>query len=157
MLSASLPLTPTQIYSAHDYNLAIADSGATSNFLTIDAHVVNIQPTTKPLQVRIPNGNYLQSSHTCQLDIPQLPKAARLGHIIPGMKGHSLISLVQLSNAGCQININRCELKVFYQGKLVLQGQKCNCNRTGLRLIPLKIFMRPTDKTAKPLLLNHHK
>jgi hypothetical protein len=56
MLSASLPLTPTQNLPAHDNNYAIADSGATSNFLTIDAHVVNIQPTTKPLQVRIPNG-----------------------------------------------------------------------------------------------------
>jgi hypothetical protein len=51
MLSASLPLTPTQNLPAHDNNYAIADSGATSNFLTIDAHVVNIQPTTKPLQV----------------------------------------------------------------------------------------------------------
>ena len=82
----------------------------------------------------------LESTHECELDIPQLPPAARKGHIIPGMKGHSLISLVQLCNAGCQIAITREALIVYYQGQEIMRGLKCN--RTGLWLLPL---------TTKPL------
>jgi hypothetical protein len=59
------------------------------------------------------------------MDILQLPKEARKGHIIPGMKGHLLVSLVQLCQAGCQMQIN----------DRILHGRKCI--RTGLWLIPL--------------------
>jgi hypothetical protein len=134
MLNTSLPLIPTPNINAHA-EYAIADSGATSNFFTTDAPVINVAPATNPLQVRIPNGKFLASSHTCELDIPQLPIEARKGHIIPGMKGHSLVSIVQLCQAGCQVTIKRNELSVWHKDKLVLQGQKCN--KTGLWLIPL--------------------
>jgi hypothetical protein len=111
------------------------DSGATSNFFTTNAAVINIKPTSEPLHVRIPNGACLHSSHTCELDIPQLPEEARKGHIIPGMQGYSLVSLVQLCKAGCQVQINRNGLYIWYRGFVILEGQKCP--RTGLWLIPL--------------------
>ena len=84
-------------------NYGIADSGATSNFCTTYARVTDIQQTSAPLVVRIPDGKQLVSSHTCKLDIAGLPEEARVGHIIPGMKGHSLILLTQLCRAGCQV------------------------------------------------------
>ena len=134
MLHSSLPLIPTPPQSTPS-QFAIMDSGATSNFFTTDAAVVNIKTTHEPLHVRIPNGTCLHSSHTCELDIPQLPKEARKGHIIPGMQGHSLVSLVQLCKAGCQVQIDSNGLYIWYRGFVILEGQKCP--RTGLWLIPL--------------------
>jgi hypothetical protein len=134
MLNATLPLIPTPTPTTHD-SFAIADSGATSNFFTTDAAVINVKPAEKPLIVRIPNGKQLHSTHVCELNMPQLPYDARQGHIIPGMRGHSLVSLVQLCRAGCEVAITNNEMQVKYEGKVVLQGKKCK--RTGLWLIPL--------------------
>lgn len=116
-------------------NCGIADSGATSNFCPTNATVTDIQQATTPLLVRIPDGKQLQSSHTCKLDIAGLPEEARIGHIIPGMRGHSLISLTQLCRAGCHIQMTNDSLQVWYNGKEVMCGVKCP--RTKLWLLPL--------------------
>ena len=55
---------------------AILDSGATSHFLTTDAPATNIVPATVPLIARLPNGDKVQSTHTCTLDLPDLPADA---------------------------------------------------------------------------------
>ena len=82
-------------------NWAILDSGATSHFLVPDAPTINVQPALNPLHVTMPDGNSVSSTHTCELDLPQLPKQARLGHIIPGLSKHSLLSVIKLCNAEC--------------------------------------------------------
>ena len=56
---------------------AILDSGATAIFIMQDAPVKNITPTQKPLTVHMPQGSIEKSTHTCLLDIPQLPVSAR--------------------------------------------------------------------------------
>jgi hypothetical protein len=84
-------------------NWAILDSGATSHFLTLTAPATNITPTTKPIVAQLPNGERMTSTHTCTLDIPALPAAARLTHIIPNLASHSLILVIMLCNAGCNI------------------------------------------------------
>jgi hypothetical protein len=132
MLNAALPPIPTQIVAQY---FGLADSGATGHFFTTNARVVNKQVAQDPLNVKIPDGNTLQSSHTCELNLPKLPPEARKGHIIPGMKGHSLVSLVQLCLTGCTVTINANEFQVWYKGELVLQGQRCI--RTGLWLVYL--------------------
>ncbi len=65
-------------------NWAILDSGATSNFLVTNAPVEDIVEATKGLHVKLPNGDKVTSTHTCNLKLP-LPNASRLGHIIPGL------------------------------------------------------------------------
>ena len=55
---------------------------------------------------------------------------ARISHIIPGLAAHSLLSIVQLRNAGCEVSITKIACTVRYRGRLILQGQKCS--RTGL-------------------------
>jgi hypothetical protein len=142
MLHTSLPLIPAHIIAKH---FGLADSGATGHFFTTNAKVINKQIALDPLKVKIPDGNILQSSHTCELDLPKLPLEARRGHIMPGMKGHSLVSLVQLCMAGCTITISESAMNVWYKGELVLKGQKCN--RTGLWLVPITEFQ--TDLSAE--------
>ena len=63
-------------------NWAILDSGATAIFVMQDAPIKNIQVATNPITVNMPQGAKERSTHTCELDLPQLPKKARTGHII---------------------------------------------------------------------------
>ena len=77
--------------------------GATSHFLVTTAPITNITPARSPLNVKLPDGACVSSTHTCTLNLPQLPKRAREGHIIPGLASHSLMSVVKLCNAGCEV------------------------------------------------------
>jgi hypothetical protein len=50
--------------------------------------------------VRLPNGATMESSHTADLDIPELNAAASKSHVSPGMAHHSLLSVGQLCDEG---------------------------------------------------------
>ena len=56
---------------------AISDSGATRHFLIPGVPVLNLQKTKSPIQIALPNGTYIESTRECELDIPELPKAAQ--------------------------------------------------------------------------------
>jgi hypothetical protein len=43
--------------------------------------------------VRLPNGATMESSHTAELDIPELNADAAKAHVLPGMANHSLLSV----------------------------------------------------------------
>ena len=78
---------------------------------------------------------YTNSTHTCALNIPALPASAQHAHIIPGLASHSLISVVTLCNAGCDVVFTKIGCTITYHGKIILCGSKCT--RTGLWMIPL--------------------
>ena len=86
--------------------------------------------------------------HTCTLDIPALPAAARLTHIIPNLASHSLISVITLCNAGCDIAFTKIGCTISYHGRVVLCANKCT--RTGLWMIPLAATTPPTTPTNAP-------
>ena len=71
---------------------AISDSGATGHFLVAGAPVVNKNITTNPIKITLPNGKTIQSTHTCNLDIPWLPAHMTEAHIVPELAHASLIS-----------------------------------------------------------------
>jgi hypothetical protein len=50
--------------------------------------------------VRLPNGATMESSHTADLDIPELNAAAFKENVLPGMAHHSLLSVGQLCDEG---------------------------------------------------------
>ena len=114
---------------------AIIDLRATSNFLVTEALVVDIVPAVNPLTVTIPNGYRVQSTHDCKIAIPDLPEKARIGHIVPGLASHSLVSVIKLCNAGCKVTCTKIKCMVKYRGRVVHTGSKCR--RTGLWMIPL--------------------
>jgi len=114
---------------------AILDSGATSHFFVTNAPVIDIAPALQPLTVQIPDGTRVDSSHTCALDMPQLPKEGRIGHIVPGLAGYSLLSVTTLCNAGCEVHFTKIDCTVTYRGRVVLYAKKCT--RTGLWMIPI--------------------
>ena len=82
---------------------AILDSGASSHFLVVGAPVTNKQVSVAPISVTIPDGDQVHSTHIEDLDMPQLPKITRECHIIPESASYSLISVLKLCEAGCEV------------------------------------------------------
>jgi hypothetical protein len=111
-------------------------SGATSHFLTTNAPASNIIPASVPLIAHLPNGHKVQSTHTCTLDLPNLPAGARAAHIIPGLASHSLLSIVTMCNAGCMVTFTKINCTITYRGHTIICGHKCT--HTGLWMIPLR-------------------
>ena len=83
---------------------AILDSGASSHLLVLGVPVTNKQVAVDPISVTLPDGDKVQSTHIGDLDMPQLPKSGRECHIIPDLASYSLISVVKLCKAGCEVS-----------------------------------------------------
>ena len=58
-------------------SMLVTDSGATSLFVTIKALIINRTHETKPLAITTANGAVIYSSHTAELNLPNLPITAR--------------------------------------------------------------------------------
>jgi hypothetical protein len=102
----------------------IADTGSTAHFCTIDTPVINKIPAKQPIAIRNPNGSVMYSTHTAELDLPQLPFPARQVHIVPALAYHSLISIGQLCDAGCDVTFDAHSATVRYNKQIVLTGQR---------------------------------
>ena len=122
---------------------AILDSGATSHFLVTEAPTSEMTIATMPIRVTIPDGSQVQSMHTCKLAIPELPDVARIGHIIPDLASHYLLSVVKLCNVGCKVSFSKIECIVKYRRPIVLKGHKCS--KTGLWMVPLDTRHSPAQ------------
>ena len=104
---------------------AVLDSVATCHFLVTTALITNITPASSPLNVKLPYGACVSSTHTCTLNLPQLPTRAREGHIIPILASNSLMSVVKLCNAGFEVIFIKIDCQVKHLGWIILRGGKC--------------------------------
>ena len=134
--AANTLLSTVNINTKNINEWAILNPGATSHFLSMYAPLLNRSPALNPLSVTLPNGSKVQSTEEEELDIPILPKPARLAHVIPDLTLHSLLSVVTLCNAGCEVIFHKTHAIVKYKGKIVLQGRKYT--KTGLWMVPLQ-------------------
>jgi hypothetical protein len=82
---------PLPLLNSHE--TSIVDSGCTGHFILVNAPCLNKVKSQTPLTVRLPNGDTMESSHTADLDIPELNAAASKAHVFPGMANHSLLSV----------------------------------------------------------------
>jgi hypothetical protein len=103
---------------------AILDSGCTSNLLAATAPCSDKQAVHVPLNVNRPNGTMIQSSHTCDLLLTDLPPQARKAHILPGLVHNSLISVGQLCDNGCSVTFTQEKVTVLRNGKCVMYGSR---------------------------------
>ncbi len=104
---------------------AILDSGTTSNFLTPGTPVTKVQLANKPIIAGLPNRDQVQSMHMCRLDLPKLPAMACCAHIIPGLALHTIVSVVTLCNAGCEVLFTKIGCTNTHRGCTILCGSKC--------------------------------
>ena len=120
---------------------AIADSGATGHFLVPGAPVTNKAEAIDPLSINLPDGEKLTSTHTCDIDVPALPRGARRAHIVPGLAHSSLISLRVLCAEGCKVEMNEKYCYIKYNGKVIWVGIKEPS--TDLWVLPLQANGKP--------------
>jgi hypothetical protein len=119
----SLDCTPTTTNALTD-DTAILDSGCTSNFLYAAALWIYKQAAHVPLNVNMPSGRTIQSSHTCNLLLTDLPHQARQAHILPGIVHNSLISVGQLCDSQCSVTFTHNQVTVSRKGKEVMYGSR---------------------------------
>jgi hypothetical protein len=72
----------------------------------------------------MPNGTTIQSSHTCNLLLIDLPPQARQAHILPGLVHNSLISVGQLCDNECSVTFTEDQVTVSRNGKNVMHGSR---------------------------------
>ena len=130
-------LTTIIINPSNIHTLAILDSGATSHVLVTMAQKSSVSPANNPLRVALPNGDTVQSTHTCTLALPRLPEMARESHIIPGLAAYSLLSVVKLCDAGCDVTFTKIDCTVRMRGRVVKTG-KIDA-KTRLWMLPLSM------------------
>jgi len=57
-----------------------------------NAPMKNVCPTTNPLNINLPDGMIVRSTHICNLEIPGLPHVLE-GHIVPELTVASLVGI----------------------------------------------------------------
>jgi hypothetical protein len=113
------------------------DSGCTGHVLLFNAPCLNKVKSPTPLTVRLPNGATMESSHTAELDIPELNAAASKAYFFPGMANHSLLSVGQLCDEGYIVTFKQDTVTICDSGNSqVLSGPRDDT--TGLWRINLR-------------------
>jgi hypothetical protein len=72
----------------------------------------------------MPSGTSMQSSHTCNLLLTDLPPQARHAHILPGLVHNSLISVGQLCDNGCSVTFTQDQVTDSKNEKCVMYGSQ---------------------------------
>ena len=101
----------------------ILNLGCSHHYLLLAAPYRNRRETRNPFRVTIPNGKAIESTHEGELKIEALPEATRHVHILPGLANHSLVSVCQLCNSGCQVMF-RADKVLMYDAlkKVIMVG-----------------------------------
>jgi hypothetical protein len=87
--------------------------------------------------VHLPNGATMASSHTPELDIPELNAAASKAHVFPGMASHYLFSVGQLCDEGYTVTFQNPSVTVCNSQKYKLLNGAQDSD-TGIWCIDLK-------------------
>ncbi len=85
--------------------------------------MINKELTTNPLCITLPDGHMIASTHTCLLNIPQLPITALLAHNLPDLAHSSLISAKQVCDEGCKVEYDATNCYVYYNDNIILMDQ----------------------------------
>jgi hypothetical protein len=94
------------------------------HFLSAAAPCSDKQAEHVPLNVNMPNGTTIQSSHTCNLLLTDLPPQAGQAHILPGLVHNSLISVGQLCDNECSVTFNQDQVTVSKNRKHLTYGTR---------------------------------
>jgi hypothetical protein len=90
----------------------------------LDTACTNKNRTKTPIQVILPNGTIITSTHTATLPFPLLPAKAIEAHIFPHLRNHALLSIGVLCDSGCTVAFEQERVQVHYKGQIVLEGAR---------------------------------
>jgi hypothetical protein len=126
------------------------DSGCTGHFLLVNVPCLNKVKYRTPLTVRLPNGATMESSHTAELEIPELNADASKAHVSPGMAHHSLLSVGQLCDEGYIVTFKQALVTICDSEKSQILSGPRDLN-TGLWRINL---MQTNNHIPEPIANN---
>lgn len=111
-------------------------------------------PISPGLNVLLPSGATITSTHQAMLDIPSLPLAARHCHLFPDLTTGSLISVGQLCDYGCTAQFTATTVTIQHDGSTVLHGDRTS--PSGLWIVPAPAACpRPPAPLAMHLSATH--
>lgn len=64
------------------------------------------------------------STHEAKLDMPLLPTIARHCHIVPELTLLPLVSIGQLCDAGCIVQLNATTATITFNGVIIMTGRR---------------------------------
>ena len=113
----------------------VADTAATAHFFEattthskyahISIPIKHKKLATHPITVLLPNNDTMTSTHTAELDLPDLPPHAKIVHLFPQLASGSLISIGTLCDAGCTALFKQHKLYIFNpKGRIIIQGTR---------------------------------
>ena len=99
----------------------MSDTGSSLNYISIHDTIL---PAENPIAVQLADGSIAHSTHTATLNLPGLPRSARLSHIFPTFPG-SLISTGVLCDAGCIVTYDQHKVEVANtHGVTIITGDR---------------------------------
>ena len=116
--------------------IAVAYTGTTGHYMTLDLSCDNKQLAVNPLPIRMPNGEIITSTHTALLSKQDIPIQARKSQLFPGLN-KALLYIGTLCGHGCQATFDDKSVLVFNKGsgKLIMKGTRDS--RSNLYMINL--------------------
>jgi hypothetical protein len=130
--------------------MGIADTAATGNYVTTDCPITDKHPTSNGIDVTLPNGVNITSSHMALLRLPcTLPIGALKADIFPGLKSGSIVSIGQLCDHGCTATFTATQVQIFHQGCLLLTGHR-SIDTNNLWLLQLDGILANQDQVLIP-------
>jgi hypothetical protein len=84
----------------------------------------DIKPTNRAINVSMPDGPTIKSTHEGDLPFHNLPIEARKAHLFPELTNHSLISVGLLCDHGCAATITKDRMDIRHNGAIILTGKR---------------------------------
>ena len=103
--------------------MAIADSGTTCHFLKNQSECVDKRKINDRMQVKLPDGTIIITTHTSLLNIEQLQMKVRKVHLFPDIK-HALLSISMLCNEGYMAIFDEEKLYIIKDSIVLLHGNR---------------------------------
>ena len=107
--------------------VAIADSGCSDHYASINTDVSNIRPSNNKITASLPNGDLISSTHAADLNLTKLPVAARKCHLFPAMKNKALLSLGKLYDHNMEVHLTKENIIITEEknkNNIVLTGKR---------------------------------
>jgi hypothetical protein len=136
---------------------AKGDSGASHHYIRPeDANCLTNLKRNTSFKVTLPNADSIPSNVTGHLSLsPTLSTKSQHAAVLPQLKSASLISLGQLCDDDCTVELTKTDLKVRKNNKLVLSGTRNESD--GLWDIPIKSQLQHNNFILPPVKGNLYK
>jgi hypothetical protein len=83
----------------------------TGTYVEVSFPIINKRPTTNPIRIQTADGGIIEA----ELNMPMLNAQARHVHVVPGLKGCSLLSIACLCDSGYEVIFHRNYMQILRQ------------------------------------------